>query len=263
MGRLIGGYDTVPAWLASSLAPHLRLGAIVSAIDWSPGRATAHVRIHGRTSRITARAAIVTVPISLLHAAARGRGTIAFTPEVPAIRSAAACIAMGQVQRATMLLDRPLFELLGDRRATQLANAAFVMARGTEVPVWWTSYPVRSGLVVGWAGGPNAIALGAEPRTLRARMIASLADTFGLDRRTVNRHVVAMFHHDWSRDVFTRGAYSYVLAGGADAATSLARPVRGTLFFAGEATDPEGRTGTVHGAIATGHRAASQALRSL
>jgi monoamine oxidase len=72
-----------------------------------------------------------------------------------------------------------------------------------------------------------------------------------------------MLHHDWSRDVFARGAYSYVLAGGTDAASALARPVRGTLFFAGEATDVEGRTGTVHGAIATGYRAAALAVRAL
>jgi monoamine oxidase len=39
--------------------------------------------------------------------------------------------------------------------------------------------------------------------------------------------------------------------------------VSGTLFFAGEATDEEGRTGTVHGAIATGERAARQVVRAL
>ena len=36
-----------------------------------------------------------------------------------------------------------------------------------------------------------------------------------------------------------------------------------TLFFAGEAADAEGRTGTVHGAIATGRRAAGEVQRSL
>jgi monoamine oxidase len=116
---------------------------------------------------------------------------------------------------------------------------------------------------VGWAGGPAAIALGAAPRELKERAVRSLADTFGIDRRTVERHLVATFYHDWSRDPFSRGAYSYVLVGGTDAAEMLSRPARGTLFFAGEATDPEGRTGTVHGAIATGQRAAAQVARAL
>jgi Flavin containing amine oxidoreductase len=40
----------------------------------------------------------------------------------------------------------------------------------------------------------------------------------------------------------------------------LAEPIKDTLFFAGEATESEGRHATVHGAIATGHRAASEVL---
>jgi monoamine oxidase len=84
-----------------------------------------------------------------------------------------------------------------------------------------------------------------------------------VDRRYLDRHLVRTFTHDWSRDPFSRGAYSYPLVGGSDAAIALARPVRGTLFFAGEAADAEGRNGTVHGAIASGHRAAAQALRAL
>ena len=69
--------------------------------------------------------------------------------------------------------------------------------------------------------------------------------------------------HDWEHDLFSRGAYSYQMVGGVDAPAELARPLRGTLFFAGEATDPEGRTGTMHGAIATGERAAAEVARSL
>jgi monoamine oxidase len=42
----------------------------------------------------------------------------------------------------------------------------------------------------------------------------------------------------------------------------LAKPIQGTLFLAGEATDAEGRTGTVEGAIATGVRAAGQVKRA-
>jgi monoamine oxidase len=34
----------------------------------------------------------------------------------------------------------------------------------------------------------------------------------------------------------------------------------GTLFFAGEAIESDGQNGTVHGAIASGHRAAKQVL---
>jgi monoamine oxidase len=42
----------------------------------------------------------------------------------------------------------------------------------------------------------------------------------------------------------------------------LARPVADTLYFAGEATDLLGYGGTVHGAIASGIRAAKQVTGS-
>jgi monoamine oxidase len=69
--------------------------------------------------------------------------------------------------------------------------------------------------------------------------------------------------HDWVHDSFARGAYSYAKVGGVDASAMLARPLAGTVFFAGEATDSEGATGTVHGAIASGQRAARQVQRAL
>jgi monoamine oxidase len=74
---------------------------------------------------------------------------------------------------------------------------------------------------------------------------------------------VTIHHHDWTRDPFSRGAYSYAMVGGSDAAATLSRPAHRTVFFAGEATDSEGRTGTVHGAIASGYRAARQVERAL
>jgi monoamine oxidase len=262
MARIITGYDAVPNWLASPVASRIHLGSVARAIEWSPGRVT--VRTAGASEGVVhARAAVVTLPVSLLHAETRGRGAIRFTPEVGAIREAAAGVAMGQVQRVGVLLDRPLVELLGARRRRALEDATFFMAHGVDVPVWWTPYPVRSGLMIGWAGGPAAIALAGAPREIVPRTIGSLADTMGVDRRTLRRHVVATFHHDWCADPFARGAYSYALVGGSDAAATLSRPVRRTLFFAGEATDAEGRTGTVHGAIATGHRAAAQVTRAL
>ena len=51
--------------------------------------------------------------------------------------------------------------------------------------------------------------------------------------------------------------------GGSDAGATLAHPIRDTLFFAGEATAAGGRNGTVDGAIASGRRAADEAVRAL
>jgi monoamine oxidase len=70
------------------------------------------------------------------------------------------------------------------------------------------------------------------------------------------------YMHDWQADPFSRGAYSYAAVGGIDAARRLGAPVANTLYFAGEATNGDGYNGTVHGAIATGIRAAREVLGS-
>jgi monoamine oxidase len=74
--------------------------------------------------------------------------------------------------------------------------------------------------------------------------------------------MTALYCHDWQSDPFSRGAHSYVKVGGEAAQRQLAAPVANTLFFAGEAAESSGQHGTVHGAIASGHRAAAEILNS-
>jgi monoamine oxidase len=264
IGRLSGGFEPLVKWLASPLDSAIRLERVVSHIDWSPGR----VRVTAGRSRrggelVEARAAIITVPVSLLHAGVAGPGSLRFTPEVPSVREAAACAAMGHVQKVALLFDTPIVEILDERTQQRLTRLSFMHASGVPVPVWWTSYPVRSGLVIGWAGGPPAISLDAQVGKLANRAVRALADAVGLGPRAMTRHVVRTFTHNWTRDPYSRGAYSYAAVGGSDVGKRLSRPVQGTLFFAGEGANHEGRTGTVHGAIASGSHAAEQVLRAI
>jgi monoamine oxidase len=69
--------------------------------------------------------------------------------------------------------------------------------------------------------------------------------------------------HDWQADPFSHGAYSYVLAGGVERQRDFALPLSGTLFFAGEATQSDGHRATVHGAFASGLRAAKEVVNIL
>ena len=263
MGRFVDGYHRVMETLGAPVLRRVRLGHLVNRIEWTRQSVKVSARAGARNVSVSARAAIVTVPVSLLHPDARGRGTIAFEPDVPAIRQAATGVTMGQVVRIAVVLDRPLAELVSERRQERIQRAAFILATGVDVPVWWTSYPLESNLLIGWTGGADAIALADAGRALPGIAIRSLADALGISAAKLTRHVLATHHHDWIGDRLTRGAYSYSLVGGADAAKALARPVSGTLFFAGEATDEEGRTATVHGAIGSGRRAARQAWRAL
>jgi monoamine oxidase len=264
MGRIVDGYDAVVEWLARPVLKRVRCRRIVGHVEWSRGSATITASNRAGTREVySARAVIITVPVSLLHADARGRGTITFTPDVPPTRQAASLMTLGHVRRIGILLDRPLLELLDERRQQRLASLTFIQSQGVDVPVWWTSFPLRTNLVVGWAGGPYALALEQDHAALAERALSSLAQLLDLDRRRLARHVLAAYSHDWGHDPFARGAYSYSLVGGVDAPRCLARPIQHTLFFAGEATEEEGRTATVHGAIATGYRAAEQVARTL
>ncbi|HEX8153273.1 MAG TPA: FAD-dependent oxidoreductase, partial [Thermoanaerobaculia bacterium] len=78
---------------------------------------------------------------------------------------------------------------------------------------------------------------------------------FAIPRRRLDALLGATYTHDWQADPYSRGAYSYAAVGGSGAHDTLARPLRGTLFFAGEATSAD-QTGTVAGAIESGRKAA-------
>jgi monoamine oxidase len=86
-----------------------------------------------------------------------------------------------------------------------------------------------------------------------------LARALGYPRQRLEDLLESWRTHDWRRDPYSRGAYSYVGVGGLPAQRALARPCEGTLFFAGETTEPE-EMGTVAGAIASGQRVARQLL---
>src|SRR5262249_8433545 len=92
--------------------------------------------------------------------------------------------------------------------------------------------------------------------------LQSLANALKLNVRSLEDLLVASFVADWQADPFSFGAYSYVPVGAITAPMGLAEPVADTLFFAGEATDSDGNSGTMHGAIASGYRAACELLKA-
>jgi monoamine oxidase len=63
----------------------------------------------------------------------------------------------------------------------------------------------------------------------------------------------------WARDPYARGSYSHALPGHADARRTLAEPVDGRLFFAGEACSVHDFS-TAHGAYRSGIAAAEAAV---
>lgn len=255
--RLTVGQDALVEWLRAGLDPRrtdLRLGSVVHLVEWSPGSVTVHCR---GGERIRASALIVTIPVGVWKAPAGQEGAIRFDPALPGKAKALEKLETGHVVKIALHF-RERFWDSGDGSRGPLV---FVHNAGRFVPTWWTTAPIRSPLLIGWAGGHAADALLAEgPAAIPDRALDALASTFSVPRRRLQSLLSGHFTHDWQRDPYSRGAYSYAAVGGAAAHAMLARPVRKTLFFAGEATSGD-ETGTVSGAIASGDRAAREALR--
>ncbi|MDQ3996721.1 MAG: FAD-dependent oxidoreductase, partial [Gemmatimonadota bacterium] len=269
--RVLEGYDRIPAHLARGLAREPRLGTVVTRVEWARGAAELTTRAHddGRPlPTVSVRAAVLTVSLGVLQAPAGENAAIAFAPALPKSKTdALRCLTEGHVVRVSVVLDEPLWLTKPPRAVSggrSLQRLAFIHPASDDMPVCWTAYPTNAPLLVAWFGGPEAESLaGLDHEEIEERAVAALARRLHVARRRFERHVRGCHMHNWSADPFSRGAYSYVLVGGSDAATALARPVEGTLFFAGEAFDAEGRNGTVEGAIASGRRAAGQVKRAL
>ena len=123
---------------------------------------------------------------------------------------------------------------------------------------------MAAGLVTGWSAGPKADPLlGQDREAIISRALQQFARITGIPIADVQASLEGAHFHDWHADPFARGAYSYAPAGELPARSELAEPVSETLYFCGEATETNGHSGTVHGAIATGVRAAAQVLAGL
>ena len=268
MARFIDGYDAVPAWLARGLHDAVRLRTVVTAIEWSRGTVRVSVApVAGRRTRtLRARAAIITLPLGVLQTPPPAPGAITIDPDPPAARAALGTLASGGVARVVLAFREAFWT--GRQRGVpddaSLACMHFLHTLHAPIPVWWTSFPMRAPMLTGWVGGPRAWTLMREgPEHLLGVALETLATHFAMRPRTVAGLVSGFWTHDWLDDPFSRGAYSYPVVGGSEAARLLARPVQGTLFFAGEAVDSEMRSGTVHGAIGSGRRAAAAVVRAI
>lgn len=267
-GRVLEGYDRVPAWLARDVFDAVELNTVVTNVEWERGSVTVTCRDAGQFIRtFAARTVIVTVPIGVLRAARTEAGAITFEPEIPGVADAIAGLTMGPVLRTVFAFSERFWEKGLPHVSTNrqsLKSLGFMHSPGSQFSVWWTQFPVRAPLLVGWVGGPPAAELCTLSNTDVQRLaLHDLALHVGTTYEQLAGLVRGNWTHNWEQDPFSRGAYSYAVVGGSGSARKLARPVEQTVFFAGEATDTDGHSGTVEGALATGSRAARGVLQAL
>jgi len=248
--RLQEGYSALVEAITKEISAagvKIRHEAEVKEIEWKKGRVTAHL---ASGEKVEAPAAVLTLPIGLLKA-----GAVRFDPELPPQKLRALDkIENGQVHRIALWFRTAFWE----SRAPEMA---FLHSDLPSFPTWWTALPFRTPLITGWAGGGQALRMRIENR--EQAIAVALKTLAKLTRRSAayleDQFLDAGFH-DWRTDPYSLGAYSYIGVGGRKAPLELGRPLAGTLFFAGEATAPLGRNGTVDGALASGYRAAKEIL---
>ena len=216
--------------------------------------------ITSASTRFKARLLLMTLPLSLLQ-----YGTVRFTPAITEKQSAANKLAMGDVVKVVLRFREPFWKdltILGeDNLRADLKELTFIHAPNEPLPTWWTQFPADAPLLTGWAGGPRAQKLAHESEdSLLDHSIQALSHILQTSRTSLEGMLEAFYTHNWQIDRFSTGAYTYIPIGGIDATEALAKPVDDTLFFAGEATNTTGHQGTVHGAIATGLRAAREII---
>lgn len=253
--RLSAGYGSLIDWLAAGLpSDSLYLQTTVKEIRWQRGHVEVVADCAHREITFLAARLVVTVPLGILQLLPGTRGAIQFVPPLPQKEAALRHLQVGHVIKLMICFRERFWKIHG--------QFAFVISFDRDIPTWWTQEPLTSNVLTGWAGGSAAEKLLNLSRDeLFDCAVGSLGRIFGKAERWLRERVDRIYYHDWSKDPFSRGAYSYPKVGGLKAAQTLAEPVNDTIFFAGEATDFRGANGTVHAALDSGISAARKIAR--
>ncbi|MDB5424900.1 MAG: FAD-dependent oxidoreductase [Phenylobacterium sp.] len=204
------------------------------------------LRLETSRGTLTARAVIVAVPTPAL-----ANGALAFRPDLPDRREAAAGLPLGLADKAFLGFDEP--------EALPKDRHLFGRTDRTETGSYHLR-PFGRPYIEVFLGGRCAATLEGEgPGAMTAFATEELVGLMGSD---VRRRLHSLGETAWAADPWALGSYSHALPGAACARAVLAAPVEARIFFAGEATSAHSYS-TVHGAWESGLRAADEALAAL
>ncbi len=267
--RILNGYGA----LLSTLTPvesadfPIRLNTTVRRVNWRRGGVEITAQDASGEVHVRARTAIVTLPLAVLQVNAGETGAVVFVPELKSKQNALDLLEMGPVIRVVLRFRERFWERIEADSKTgkeSLSEMSFLHSDDPVFPTWWTTMPRKTPILTAWSAGPHCSTLASQDQqAIVSRALDTLSRLTHMDRAELDRLLEAHYLHDWQADPFSRGAYSWAKVGGVGAAAELARPLDFTLFFAGEATDSNGHTGTVHGALESGYRAAQEVLLAL
>jgi monoamine oxidase len=261
--RSIHGYDLLPQHLARRVEQaggSILLRSPVASLQWKLGSVTVQIAStdpslddpsSDRVASFSASKAIVTLPLGVLKAR-----SVVFHPEPSRILLAADLMEPGSARRLVLLFRTSFWKT---KVPPEMQDMRFLFAHAMTPATYWTQHPRDTPMLVAWAGGPKADAVGSPDQFL-AQALRGLERIFSLAPHSLDAELRNWYMHDWQSDPYTLGAYSYAPIGAFDCSEAMTLPLSKTLFFAGEHTDITGHWGTVHGALRSGLRAAQQIL---
>jgi monoamine oxidase len=259
--RPLNGYSALLSAIAGSIdrtCARLLLNTVVRTIRWRRGTVEVTATRLGRTETFNAPRVILTLPLSILQNPSL-EGAVEFDPPLTMKRSSLEALAMGPVLKVVMQFRSRFWERLDHGR---YRDGTFFHSPNAVFPTLWTQVPLRTPLFSAWSAGPKANQLSQLSNDELAHLALDSVESLFGRRVGAREQLLGASVHNWQTDPYARGAYSHVLAGGAKARKELARPLSSTLFFAGEAADTQGESGTVAGAVQSGERAAAEILRA-
>lgn len=237
------GFSAVLTHLARGLKVSLRMPVRAVHVEGP------QVRVVTDAGERTAEAVVLTVPLGVLQA-----GSIRIEPGW----SAAAARALDRLQMGVLSKTFVRFD-----SAFWPADIDWHEYLGPRAGHWaeWVSF-AKAGvpLILGFNSGTAGRRVeAAAPAAVAGEVHDVMRDMFGAKAPAPR----AVLTSAWSTDEWSRGSYSFNAVGSTPAdRQALAAPVGGRLFIAGEATEPDYHS-TVHGAVISGRRAATEVLDAL
>ena len=216
--EILEGFGTLVTQYGQGLP--VTLDAPVSAVDWSgPG-----VAIESAAGTLRARAAIVTVSTGVLAAE-----SIRFTPGLPqATLAGIDGLPMGLFAKVPLLFDGRRFALKPNEWMSYKVPEV-LPARACFFLTW----PFNMDLMIGFVGGAFGWELSAAGDD--AAVDFALGELRAIFGEEVDEHFVKGGFTNWANDPWVLGSYASERPGQHGARASLAEPIDGPLFLAGEA----------------------------
>ena len=242
----------------SNVVVDVESNAVVKEIDYAGDKIVVRGEnnVSAETFSLEFDKVIVAVPVSILKS-----GSITFTPALDGKKNSAL---------SNMGMDAVMRVLLDFKANFWGENAGFLYG-GTTAGEYFNGGAGRSAVnrtLEVTIGGPQAASLSALGKGAIAVLLDELDTIYGGQaslyiRKDANDNNIAILQ-DWSLEPFIKGSASYIKPGGTNQdRIDLAGPVQNKVFFAGEATDVNGESGTLNGALLSGERAAQEVIDSI